>query len=159
MTNKQIAGAIALVVIAAAGVLAYRTFVPSGVDQAFVLKPDDADVTLRGRELYVDHCAQCHGGDLEGEPNWRQRKPSGLLPAPPHDETGHTWHHADAMLISLTKHGPQIVAGPDYQSDMPAFEGQLTDDEIIAVLSYIKSTWPSKVRATHDEINRNSVAR
>ena len=51
-----------------------------------------------GRALYEQHCAACHGANLEGQPDWRSPDESGLYPAPPHDETGHTWHHDDAML-------------------------------------------------------------
>ena len=119
--------------------------------------PDDAAVVAQGQEVYVAECATCHGAQLQGQLNWQQRLPNGRLPAPPHDETGHTWHHDDASLFNVTKYGPQFVAGPDYQSDMPAYEGKLTDAEIIAVLSYIKSEWPAEARATHDEINRRAV--
>ena len=75
-----------------------------------------------------------------------------MLPAPPHDETGHTWHHDSTTLFGLTKYGVgEMIGDPDYVSNMPAYEGVLADDEIIAVLSYIKSTWPANVRATQDE--------
>lgn len=45
----------------------------------------------------------------------------------------------------------KLIGDPDYASDMPVYEEVLTDDEIIAVLSYIKSTWPQEVRARHDD--------
>ncbi len=99
-----------------------------------------------GEALYAEHCAVCHGAQLEGQPNWQERLPSGRLPAPPHDATGHTWHHPDAMLLEITKHGPgALVEG--YESDMPGFAGVLSDDEIIAILAFIKSTWPERERA------------
>ena len=80
-----------------------------------------------------------------------------MLLAPPHDATGHTWHHPDGMLFALTKYGPGPATGnPSYRSDMPAYEGILEDNEIIAVLSYIKSRWPAPVRARHDDINRHA---
>ena len=94
----------------------------------------------------------CHGADLEGEANWRQRKPDGKLPAPAHDETGHTWHHPDGMLFAITRFGTRKITGLD--SDMPGFEGILEDDDIVAVLSFIKSTWPPEIRARHDQINQ-----
>lgn len=157
MASQKILLSVVLATIVLGGLLAYRYVAPSEAEKAFILKPDDTEITSLGREIYADHCASCHGVNLEGEANWRQRKPSGRLPAPPHDETGHTWHHADGVLINLTKYGPQYAAGADYQSDMPAFDDILSDSEIIAVLSYIKSTWQPKTRATHDEINRRSV--
>jgi mono/diheme cytochrome c family protein len=60
----------------------------------------------------------------------------------------------------VTKYGPQYVAGADYQSDMPSFEGVISDVEIFAVLSFIKSKWPAKAQATHDKINcRSEITR
>jgi len=118
------------------------------------LAPTDTAFVALGARIYRTHCAACHGVDLEGEPNWRERKPNGRLPAPPHDETGHTWHHPDDVLFSLTKYGlPKEIGGVPYASDMPAYEGILTDPEIMAVLSYIKSRWPADVVARHDALN------
>ena len=99
----------------------------------------------QGKAVYTEHCASCHGVDLEGQPDWRARKTDGRLPAPPHDPSGHTWHHPDQVLFAVTKYGPQATAGAGYQSDMPGFEGVLTDQEIINVLTYIKSTWPVEI--------------
>lgn len=67
------------------------------------------------------------------------------MPAPPHDATGHTWHHSDQELFTITKEGPGAVV-PGYESDMPPFGAMLSDDEITAVVAYIKSTWPQKER-------------
>lgn len=125
----------------------------SGRAGSGLFKPDDDAVTSLGAQVYTEHCASCHGKNLEGEPDWRTRKPDGKLPAPPHDATGHTWHHPDQVLFDLTKYGLKKFAGPDYETDMQAYEDVLSDEEIIAVLSYIKSTWPAEVRARHDDIN------
>ncbi len=105
-----------------------------------------ADVP-NGEQLYTVHCANCHGPSLEGEPDWRQRKANGRLPAPPHDASGHTWHHPIDMLFRMTRDGIVPPLAPDgYQSDMPAFAGTLADNEIRAVLSYIESRWPAEIR-------------
>ena len=112
--------------------------------------PDPAQLAL-GRTLYGEACAACHGAELEGQPNWRQRDPDGLLPAPPHDETGHTWHHPDRQLFEITKWGTAALIGPDYQTTMGPFGELLSDDEIRAVLAYIKSRWPENIRARQAE--------
>lgn len=118
------------------------------------LSADNPAVVSQGEVLYGQHCASCHGVDLAGEPDWRSRKANGRLPAPPHDESGHTWHHPDAQLFHITKLGVGAAAGlDDYQSDMPAYDDILTDAEILAVLSYIKSTWPEQIRRRHDGLN------
>jgi len=97
--------------------------------------------------LYGEHCASCHGSLLEGQPNWKERLPDGRLPAPPHDETGHTWHHPDDYLFSTTKLGGKATAPAGFLSAMPGFEGTLSDGEIWMVLDFIKSGWPEEIRA------------
>lgn len=109
-----------------------------------------------GQGLYAANCASCHGSQLEGQPDWKRRLATGRMPAPPHDVSGHTWHHSDSDLFRLTKEGVAAVAGGGYQSDMPAFEGRLSDAEIAAVLAYIKSTWPDRQRQFQAEVTRNS---
>jgi mono/diheme cytochrome c family protein len=116
---------------------------------AAILHPSEAVAEL-GRALYVEHCAACHGGNLEGQPDWRIPDENGLYPAPPHDETGHTWHHDDAMLLEYISRGGQAVLddmGVKFTSGMPGFGSILTDREIEAILDYIKSTWPQRIRA------------
>ncbi|HZM35693.1 MAG TPA: cytochrome c [Burkholderiales bacterium] len=115
----------------------------------------------QGKALYDLHCASCHGLRLEGQPNWRQRLANGRMPAPPHDESGHTWHHPDEVLFGITKHGMvPPYAPPGYPSDMPAFGGALSDAEIRAVLAYIASQWKSpEVLAAREQIIRNARKR
>ena len=149
MRRFALIGAGGLALVGAAAALALR---PAGAE-GVRLVPDDAAVVAQGAEVYTAECAACHGAALEGEPDWRSRGPDGLLPAPPHDASGHTWHHDDATLFALTKHGLAGLMEDAPPSGMPAYEGVLTDDEIVAVLSYIKSTWPDDVRARHDAIN------
>jgi mono/diheme cytochrome c family protein len=119
----------------------------------------DADVVARGARVYADHCAACHGADLGGQPDWRVRRDDGRLPAPPHDETGHTWHHPDAGLIDITTRGPAAVVGRGYESDMMGFGDVLDRDAIVAVLSYIKSTWPADIIEIHDRVNADAAGR
>jgi mono/diheme cytochrome c family protein len=113
-----------------------------------------------GAVVYANHCAACHGANLEGQPDWRERRPSGRLPAPPHDDTGHTWHHPNAVLFAITKHGlvsPYAPAG--YQSDMPAYAGVLSDAQIWAVLAYIQSRWSPRMQRAQEELDQQSQPR
>ncbi|HKO68876.1 MAG TPA: cytochrome c [Burkholderiaceae bacterium] len=119
--------------------------------------PDEARLVVIGETVYRNHCASCHGAKLEGEPDWKTRKPNGRFPAPPHDETGHTWHHADETLFQITKTGLKPPLAPvGYESDMPAFGGVLTDEQIWAVLAFIKSKWPEKIRKRHSSLNKKA---
>lgn len=104
-----------------------------------------AAALAKGRDLYLQYCASCHGENLEGQPNWQTRLANGRLPAPPHDASGHTWHHSDEVLFRIVKEGLDAIA-PGYESDMPAFGDVLSDTEIEAILAYIKSTWPERER-------------
>lgn len=105
------------------------------------------DPIAQGKLLYSQYCSACHGANLEGEPNWQQPSETGLFKSPPHDQTGHTWHHGDQYLFDRIKFG--VTNWPDLQgrSTMPAFESQLIDEEIWAILTYIKSTWPEDIQA------------
>lgn len=116
---------------------------------------DDARQVALGAQVYAAHCAECHGAKLEGEPDWRTRKPNGQLPAPPHDASGHTWHHPDEQLFAITKHGMSRFAPADYKTAMPSFIGRLSDRDIRAVIAYIKSTWPEDIRRRQDALNRD----
>lgn len=124
----------------------------SGGDTAAIDASAPSTIAL-GKKIYAQQCAACHGQNLEGQPDWRSRLADGRLPAPPHDETGHTWHHPDALLFDVTKYGGAKNAPPGFVSGMPAFGGKLTDREIGTVLAYIKSRWPEPVRQRQARIN------
>lgn len=145
---------IAAVALAAGGAIAYLMWPSSGGPGVIRLQPGDPEVLAIGEPVYRTHCAACHGERLEGQPNWRQRDANELLPAPPHDATGHTWHHTDDVLFRLTKHGvAQTIGDPNYKTAMPSYEKTLSDAQIIAVLSWIKAQWPAPIRDKHDQIN------
>lgn len=146
-------GYLALIAVAIVAFGVWVVYPHGNSASAAQLQPENDELVREGMTIYSQHCASCHGERLEGQAMWRQRKSDGRLPAPPHDATGHTWHHPDEMLIRITLLGPQSVAGAGYVSDMPAYQGILDERQIVAVLSYIKSTWPSDIRERHDSIN------
>ncbi|KAE9628939.1 c-type cytochrome [Parasedimentitalea maritima] len=116
---------------------------------------DDAAVA-RGEVIYQDNCASCHGDQLQGEANWRERDEEGYLPAPPHNASGHTWHHADQQLLTITRKGTAALVGNGYRSRMEGYEDVLSEADLLAVFAYIKSTWPAEVIARHNEINKQA---
>ena len=121
-----------------------------------------SDDLAQGAALYAEHCASCHGAELEGAPDWRRRGADGLYPAPPHDETGHTWHHGDRLLFDYTKLGGEATLAmrgvSDFESGMPGFGHLLTDDQIRDVLAFIKSTWPELMRNHQEDMTRQEAA-
>lgn len=105
--------------------------------------------SLDGAELYAAYCASCHGPDGEGEPNWKVRRDDGSLPAPPHDSTGHTWHHSDQDLLAIIAAG-----GGGYlpESNMPGFADVMSPEQMRAVLAHIKTMWGPEERAYQADI-------
>src|SRR5262245_26557113 len=121
----------------------------------------DRDDTLQsevalGQAVYQVHCAICHGRYLEGQVSWQTPMANGRMPAPPHNASGHTWHHTDQMLVGIVKNGLKPYAGENYESDMPAFAGTLNEKQIETVVAYIKSTWPEREREYQTAITRQA---
>ena len=135
------------------GVIFYLSLPYQNAKAAISLQHKNSTVVELGKLVYAEHCASCHGVVLEGQANWRQRDAEGYLPAPPHDETGHTWHHPDSYLFLMTKYGIEKMIGRSYRNNMPAYDDKLTDEEIVAALSFIKSTWSGRIQRQHDQIN------
>jgi mono/diheme cytochrome c family protein len=114
---------------------------------------DNAALVTEGQQIYGQACAACHGRRLQGQALWQLKDQFAGRRAPAHDSTGHTWQHADEDLFHMTKFGRFAATPPDAVSYMPAFEGRLSDHEILAVLAFIKSTWPMGLRATQAMLN------
>ena len=117
---------------------------PTPTSESLLAQPEippvpalDATKVAEGKVVYEANCAACHGAEGEGQPNWRERKADGSLPAPPHDSTGHTWHHADEVLIGIMADGQPTFP----QSQMPKYRDVLTFEEMEATLEYMKSWW------------------
>jgi mono/diheme cytochrome c family protein len=140
--------ALAAAAVIGGGALWWRTGKLPRIDAG-----DAAQVAL-GEVVYRSHCASCHGANLEGQPDWRSRLPTGRLPAPPHDESGHTWHHPDDVLFRIVKEGPAFYESLGVPTDMPAFQETLSDRDIATVLAYIKSRWPAAIQAKQAQAGR-----
>ena len=140
LTVVIVAALTASAVLAVLGWVARQNRPPEYADAS------NPELVARGAVVYQQSCAACHGANLEGQPNWQRPNADGTLPAPPHDGTGHTWHHSDQMLFEITKWGSAAVAGAAFKSAMPVYDGVLDDGDIWAVLAYIKSRWPPEIR-------------
>ena len=117
---------------------------------------DGRDIA-NGQALYEEQCATCHGASLEGQPNWSTPDQNGVLPAPPHDETGHTWHHDNLLLFEYTKFGGEAALAKrgitGFNSGMPGFSETISDNEIWDILAYIRSTWPERIQEVQSSRN------
>ncbi len=105
-------------------------------------------VARSGQEIFTSICSACHGLRGEGQPNWHIPNADGTLPAPPLNGEGHTWHHADGFLYRIVRDGGKIqedpVLLPNFKSAMPAFGAQLSHEEIVEVIEYVKGWWGGK---------------
>ncbi|UWP97046.1 cytochrome c (plasmid) [Aliiroseovarius crassostreae] len=141
-------GGAAVVFLAAAG------WIMSQNSRAQAIPVPTAPNIQAGQSLYGEYCASCHGANLEGQPDWRSPGDDGRLPAPPHDETGHTWHHPDQLLFKYTKLGGKAALasqGIEFDSGMPGFGEDLSDQDIWNILGFIRSTWPERQRQVQVE--------
>ncbi len=119
----------------------------SEVQPIATFTPVPASMIAEGQALYSLHCAPCHGVNGEGQVPDNPLVPdeTGLYPAPPHNENGHTWHHDDYLLFRIVRDGG--LGQPDLFYEMPAFGAQLNEDQILAILAYIKTLWTDEQRA------------
>ena len=100
-----------------------------------------------GQAIFASTCAACHGVNGEGQPNWHIPREDGTLPAPPLNGDGHTWHHGDGLLYRIVSEGGSFLEVPsvsNFKSSMPSFGEQLSHDELVAVITYLKTLWTGK---------------
>jgi mono/diheme cytochrome c family protein len=109
-----------------------------------------------GRRIYAAQCAACHGARGEGQPAWDSLNAAGERPAPPHDRTGHTWKHSDAMLYRIVAEGWRDPFNKTQRLTMPAFGQTLAPQDIRAVIEYLKTLWTPQQRAFQREESRNA---
>ena len=113
----------------------------------------DTELVALGADVYSANCASCHGARGEGQPDWKTRLADGSLPAPPHDATGHTWHHSDGLLLRIINDGGAQFATAAFPSNMPAFGEQLSDREMRAAIELIKSWWGEEESAFQAQVS------
>ncbi|HSJ59408.1 MAG TPA: c-type cytochrome [Anaerolineae bacterium] len=96
-----------------------------------------------GEGLYGQQCAECHQSDGQGTP--------GTFPP----LAGNPDLAQTEFVIAVVIHGldnvPIEVAGTTYQGVMPAFGEQLSDVEIAAILSYVRTSWDNEWGAVAPE--------
>src|SRR5665213_911638 len=136
------------VIAVLSGIVASATFADA------VTPLSDAALVSAGRAIYQHSCASCHGARGEGARAWQQPDRRGELPAPPHDSSGHTWKHSDAMLYRIVQQGWRDAFNKTERLTMPAYKGQLSRTETIAVITYLKTLWTPKQRKFQREESR-----
>ena len=110
--------------------------------EPYPILPTDNLVDV-GKPLYEANCASCHGDATTAPP---------LEAAPAHTDEGHTWHHPDRLLAEW------ILDGVPLATVMPRWRGKLSEDEVRAVLAYVKMFWSEERRNQQIEGSRQYEA-
>jgi mono/diheme cytochrome c family protein len=118
-------------------------------------RPDRPAQVALGRTIYRQGCAYCHGSEREGHEEWRPDTPVSSGLAPPLDERSPAVERPDRDMFEIVKFGGQPFLRVGQRSQMPAFEFNLTDAQIWAVIAYLKYRWPSEALARHEAANRS----
>jgi mono/diheme cytochrome c family protein len=127
---------------------------PGEASPGLVQRLDPKEVA-RGQALYQANCAACHGQKAEGRLFWDIRNPDGSYPPPPHDSTGHTWHHGDGLIYRYIRDGGQSIPSLGVPTNMPAFGDRLSPQDIRAIITYFKSLWKPEHRSFQAEASLN----
>jgi mono/diheme cytochrome c family protein len=101
---------------------------------------DLAQLLARGATLHAISCQPCPGDRLGKGTVGR---------AHPHNEKGHSWQHPDGQLKEWILHGKP---GPG-SSVMPGFN-YLSEDDVEAILGFIKTWWTAEQREMQADISR-----
>lgn len=101
----------------------------------------DALLIDRGRRLYDTHCASCHGTQGQGVPR--------IYPALAGNRA--VTHAVTHNLIKIVSHGgfAPATAGHPRPFGMPPFGHVLSDEELAAVLSFIRQAWGNQGTPVH----------
>jgi mono/diheme cytochrome c family protein len=116
--------------------------------------PFTASHIEQGQELYMQYCSACHGAEGQGQFPDAPLEPdiTGRYGAPPHNPTGHTWHHSDDLLMRYLDEGGFSDLTKFYL--MPPFGDVLTHTERMFVIAYIKSLWTPEQRIRQAALTR-----
>ena len=110
-------------------------------------QPTERTITERGSKLYEQHCAQCHGDNGQGVAN--------AYPALGGNRAVLMPQKANLVQIVLNGGYAPATAGNPRPYGMPPFVLDLTDAEIAAVLTHIRSSWGNHANAVSElEVNR-----
>jgi mono/diheme cytochrome c family protein len=111
----------------------------------------DINRIARGARLYQENCAQCHGPEAQGHPDWQHAKQQGYAAAPPLDGTGPAIKRRKAEMMAVIRNGLKQDGVPV----MPGWKGRVSDDEIEDVITWYQALWPEQVYARWRQLDGN----
>jgi len=126
----------------------YSPYQSSAQLESFQPKSGEQAALARGKSVYESVCGICHNSDGTGKP--------GQAPA----LAGSEW--VTAKGVNRLAHIPLAgvagtiqVGGKDWNLNMAAMGAALPDEDVAAVLTYIRSSWGNKAEAvTTDDVKK-----
>jgi mono/diheme cytochrome c family protein len=117
----------------------YLQTLPAPVAPRAPAAPPDAAQLRRGAELYTQRCAHCHGDDGQG-------RAGAYVPLAGNRALR---HEPPANLVQVVLGGafPASTVSHPRPFGMPPFATELADEDIAAVLSYVRYAWGSPAGA------------
>jgi len=92
--------------------------------------------TDKGASVFGQNCASCHQANGQGQPGVFPPLAGSEIVLGDKTKLGH--------ILYYGLNGKIVVKGGSYNGQMPAWKGQLSDGDIAAVLTYIRSSWGNK---------------
>lgn len=115
----------------------------TGTAPAASVQQFDPVSVAHGASLFEERCAQCHGPQAQGHPDWQTPSDGSFAAAPPLNGTGNDWKRSRAELASIIKNG--VRRKSDNVDIMPAWKGRLNDSDVEDVINWMQSLWPADV--------------
>lgn len=114
-------------------------------------RPFSTASLIRGAKLYQEICAQCHGPEAQGHPDWANPQ---VVAAPPLDGNGNVWKRSKQELVLVIKNGASRHGVPV----MPAWKGRLSDQDIDAIIDWFQALWPADVYDRWQKANAQPIS-
>lgn len=111
--------------------------------QPSIARKRDFAKDMRGRKLFAQNCASCHGSQAQGAPQWSTPGADGKYPPPPLNGSAHTWHHPTPVLKRTIREGTIAIGGK-----MPPWGDKLSDEDMEAIIAWFQSFWPDEIYDT-----------
>ena len=99
----------------------------------------DLNSVARGARLFQENCAQCHGPQAQGHPDWQRAREEGYAAAPPLNGTGTDVKLTRERMVEVIRKGAKRM---DVMV-MPAWKGRVDDDQIMDIISWYQALWPA----------------
>ena len=99
----------------------------------------DVERIARGARLFQEKCAQCHGPEAQGHPDWERGRKEGFAAAPPLNGTGTDILLSRPRMMEIIRNGVKHEGVPV----MPSWAGRVSDQDVVDVITWYQALWPA----------------